>query len=66
MVGPTTTGLLHLLDRDMTTLCGCPYGLITGSVARCTCTSCIAIWDSTCDVAHGRPLAVGRVRTVSH
>lgn len=66
MVGSTIIGLLHLLDRDMTPLCGCLYGLVTGSAARCTCTSCLAIWDSTCDVAQGRPLAVGRAPTVSH
>jgi hypothetical protein len=37
-------GVLHLLDRDGMSVCSSPFGLLTGSVARCTCASCIEIW----------------------
>ena len=34
-------GLLHLLDRDLTTLCGCPFGLVASSAERANCDSCL-------------------------
>lgn len=40
-------GLLHLLDRDLTTLCGCPFGLVAGSAKRATCPTCLAICEQT-------------------
>lgn len=66
MIGSTTVGLLHLLDRDLTPLCGCPYGLITGSPARSTCASCLSIWTHARDVPGGRPLVVGDALINSH
>jgi hypothetical protein len=40
-------GVLHLLDRDGMSVCSSPFGLLTGSVARCTCSTCLEIWEST-------------------
>lgn len=34
-------GLLHALDRNGAALCGCPYGLLTSVLARCTCETCL-------------------------
>lgn len=62
----TVVGLLHLLDHDLTPLCGCPYGLISGSAARCTCPSCLSIWANTRGLAGRRPLVVGDAVIVSH
>lgn len=66
MVGSMLIGLLHLLDRDMTALCGCQYGLITGSAARSTCATCLSIWADARDVADIRALVVGDAVIVSH
>ena len=64
--GVGRVGLLHLLDRDLTALCGSPFGLITGSAARCTCPSCLSIWSNARDLAGSRPLAAGDPVIVSH
>lgn len=66
MAGSTIIGLLHLLDRDMTAMCGSPHGLLTGTVARCTCASCLSIWTDTRELADVRALVVGDVVIVSH
>jgi hypothetical protein len=50
-------GVLHLLDRDGTALCSSPFGLLTGSLARCTCASCLDMWESTRNQLV-RPLAI--------
>jgi hypothetical protein len=42
MRGDVAEGLLHLLARDLTALCGCPFGLVAGSPERATCDSCLA------------------------
>lgn len=52
-------GLVHLLDRDGTALCGCPYGLLTSSAPRCTCATCVCILAKTSDEPHARPLVTG-------
>lgn len=49
-------GLLHALDRDGTALCGCPYGLLTSSAARCTCASCQTLLHQAKHEHIGRPL----------
>ncbi|MGH3644976.1 MAG: hypothetical protein ACRDUX_38845 [Mycobacterium sp.] len=59
-------GVLHLLDRDLTSLCGCLYGFITGNAARCTCPSCLSIWSHRRDIDAGRPPVTGDAPTVSH
>lgn len=59
-------GLVHLLDRDGSSLCSCPFGLLTGSLARCTCPSCAAIWKQARHERFGRPPVVDDLDNVGH
>jgi len=38
-------GLVHLLGSDFRALCGSEFGLLSTSSARCTCGTCLAVWD---------------------
>jgi hypothetical protein len=58
-------GVLHLLDRDGMSVCSSPFGLLTGSVARCTCPSCLEIWESTRNQLV-RPLATDDSEDLGH
>jgi hypothetical protein len=59
-------GLLHALDRDGSALCGCPYGLLTSSSARCTCMSCLSIWEEAKHQHVGRPLVTDDADEIGH
>ena len=62
----TREGLLHLLGRNLVAVCGNPFGLLTTSVARCNCATCLSLWEDLRDSPADRPLAGGEADEVTH
>lgn len=62
----SAVGVLHLLDRDDTSLCSSPFGLLTSSAARSTCASCSSIWHEAKHAYSGRPLVADDADEIGH
>lgn len=59
-------GVLHLLGRDGASVCSSPFGLLTSSTARCTCPTCLEIWDEVKQQLARRPLVTDDSEEGSH
>lgn len=59
-------GEVHLLDRDLTTLCGSPFGWLTASIERCTCLACLSLLDHTRDATGDDAPTMVRRGTTGH